>query len=61
MATNGNMIGQAFAPVLTALQTMHSGADRSQKSHAHTFLEEFQKSVGSYLMKLGGHKTHLIV
>ena len=49
MATNGNMSAQAFAPVLTALETMQSNADRAQKGHAHTFLEEFQKSVGSRL------------
>jgi transportin-3 len=34
----------AFAPVLSALATMQSNADRAQKGEAHTFLEQFQKS-----------------
>lgn len=34
----------AFAPVLSALATMQSNADRAQKGEAHTFLEHFQKS-----------------
>lgn len=34
----------AFAPVLSALATMQSNADRAQKGQAHTFLEQFQKS-----------------
>jgi transportin-3 len=34
----------AFAPVLSALATMQSNADRAQKHEAHTFLEQFQKS-----------------
>jgi transportin-3 len=34
----------AFAPVLSALATMQSNADRPQKHEAHTFLEQFQKS-----------------
>ena len=37
---------EAFAPVLAALSTMQSNADRSQKSQAHEYLEKFQKSVG---------------
>lgn len=46
MATAATMNGnsQAFAPVLSALATMSSGADRSQKGQAHTYLEQFQKS-----------------
>ncbi|SMR52775.1 unnamed protein product [Zymoseptoria tritici ST99CH_1E4] len=46
MATTATTNGaqQAFAPVLLALATMSSNADRSQKSQAHTFLEQFQKS-----------------
>ena len=35
----------AFAPVLAALSTMQSSAERSQKSQAHEYLETFQKSV----------------
>jgi transportin-3 len=34
----------AFAPVLAALATMQSNGDRAQKTEAHTFLEQFQKS-----------------
>lgn len=37
---------EAFAPVLAALSTMQSNAERSQKSQAHEYLEKFQKSVG---------------
>lgn len=33
-----------FAPVLAALSTMQSNAERSQKSQAHEYLERFQKS-----------------
>ncbi|KAK4499250.1 hypothetical protein PRZ48_009763 [Zasmidium cellare] len=46
MATAATMNGaqQAFAPVLSALATMSSNVDRSQKSQAHTYLEQFQKS-----------------
>jgi len=35
---------QAFAPVLAALATMSSTGNREQKSQAHAYLEEFQKS-----------------
>jgi transportin-3 len=34
----------AFAPVLSALATMQSNANRAQKGEAHTYLEQFQKS-----------------
>jgi len=40
---NGSGQG-AFAPVLSALATMQSNADRAQKGQAHTYLEQFQKS-----------------
>ena len=33
-----------FAPVLAALATMQSNANRGEKSQAHEFLEQFQKS-----------------
>lgn len=33
-----------FTPVLQALSTMSSNADRSTKGQAHEFLEGFQKS-----------------
>lgn len=42
VTTNGSQ--QGFGPVLSALATMASGADRSQKGQAHTYLEQFQKS-----------------
>jgi len=44
MASKGNG-GDAFAPVLAAVATMQGNASRSEKSHAHEFLEKFQKSV----------------
>lgn len=44
MATKGDE-GQAFAPVLAALATMQSNVSRSDKTHAHEYLEKFQKSV----------------
>ncbi|KAK5107770.1 hypothetical protein LTR62_000694 [Meristemomyces frigidus] len=45
MATAATMNpSQAFAPVLSALATMSSSADRSSKSQAHEYLERFQKS-----------------
>lgn len=37
--------GQAFAPVLSAVATMQGNVSRSEKAHAHEFLEKFQKSV----------------
>lgn len=45
MAANGAAAQQAFAPVLAALATMQSNVDRTQKGHAHEYLEQFQKSV----------------
>ena len=36
---------ESFKPVLAALSTMQSNAERSQKSQAHEYLEVFQKSV----------------
>ncbi|PIA92702.1 hypotheticalsprotein [Cercospora beticola] len=37
-------VNEAFAPVLSALAIMSSSADKSQKTQAHAFLEQFQKS-----------------
>ncbi|KAM3419573.1 hypothetical protein BST61_g2913 [Cercospora zeina] len=37
-------VNEAFAPVLSALAIMSSGADKTQKTQAHGFLEQFQKS-----------------
>ena len=42
MAASGAV---GFAPVLAALSTMQSNAERFQKSQAHEYLEKFQKSV----------------
>ena len=36
-----------FGPVLAALSVMQSNVERSQKNTAHTYLENFQKSVSS--------------
>ncbi|KAL9051098.1 MAG: hypothetical protein Q9162_006222 [Coniocarpon cinnabarinum] len=43
MTANGHP-QSAFAPVLSALSTLHSNLDRSQKKSAHEYLETFQKS-----------------
>jgi len=45
MATGGDGAGQAFGPVLAAVATMQGNASRTEKTHAHEFLEKFQKSV----------------
>ena len=45
MASEGNGLEQAFAPVLAAVATMQGNASRTEKTHAHEFLEQFQKSV----------------
>jgi len=44
MATAATMNGGGFAPVLDALATMSSTADRARKGQAHQYLEHFQKS-----------------
>lgn len=45
MAAAATANGQhAFAPVLSALATMSSNADRAQKGQAHQYLEQYQKS-----------------
>ncbi|EZF96444.1 hypothetical protein H113_03338 [Trichophyton rubrum MR1459] len=44
-ASSASAQQQAFAPVLAALQTMQSSVSRQEKTHAHEFLEKFQKSV----------------
>lgn len=36
---------EAFAPLLAAVATMQGNASRTEKTHAHEFLENFQKSV----------------
>ena len=45
MAANGAAAQPPYAPVLAALASMSSNADRAQKTQAHEFLEKFQKSV----------------
>lgn len=45
MATKDEGAGQAFGPVLAAVATMQGNASRTEKTHAHEFLEKFQKSV----------------
>ena len=47
MATAATMSAQdqqPFAPVLSALATMQSNVGNNQKSQAHSYLEQFQKS-----------------
>ncbi|QIX00197.1 hypothetical protein AMS68_005714 [Peltaster fructicola] len=39
---------QAFEPVLSALASMSSNADRAAKEQAHTYLEQFQKSAEAW-------------
>lgn len=49
MAAAATMNGQAgYAPVLSALATMKSNADRAEKHQAHTYLEQFQKSENAW-------------
>ncbi|PGH35900.1 transportin-3 [[Emmonsia] crescens] len=48
MASKGNGAGQAFAPVLAAVATMQGNVARSEKTHAHEYLEKFQKSVEAW-------------
>lgn len=45
MAANGTSGQDGFAPILAALATMQSTAERTEKKQAHAFLEQFQKSV----------------
>lgn len=44
MATANSNAEQAFAPVLSAVNSMRDGT-REQKKEAYEFLEKFQKSV----------------
>ncbi|KAF9895064.1 Nuclear import receptor [Aspergillus nanangensis] len=48
MASKDGAAGQAFAPVLAAVATMQGNVSRSEKTHAHEFLEKFQKSVEAW-------------
>lgn len=44
-----------FGPVLEALGTMQSNAERGQKTQAHEYLEKFQKSVRETISKISTH------
>ncbi|KAL4914093.1 armadillo-type protein [Aspergillus aurantiobrunneus] len=48
MASKGDAAGQAFGPVLAAVATMQGNVPRTEKAHAHEFLEKFQKSVEAW-------------
>ncbi|OJJ80789.1 nuclear import receptor MTR10 [Aspergillus glaucus CBS 516.65] len=48
MASKEGAAGQAFAPVLAAVATMQGNVSRSEKTHAHEFLEKFQKSIEAW-------------
>lgn len=50
MASKEGTAGQAFGPVLAAVATMQGNVSRSEKTHAHEFLEKFQKSVSGILI-----------
>ena len=45
MASKQSAEPDAFEPILAALAAMQSNASREQKTHAHEYLEKFQKSV----------------
>ncbi|EFR04571.1 mRNA transport regulator MTR10 [Nannizzia gypsea CBS 118893] len=47
-ASSASAPQQAFAPVLAALSTMQGSASRQEKTHAHEFLEKFQKSIEAW-------------
>ena len=46
---------EGYAPVVAALVTMQSNVERAQKSHAHEYLEKFQKSVRIFPPKINAH------
>ncbi|OJJ42702.1 hypothetical protein ASPZODRAFT_20229 [Penicilliopsis zonata CBS 506.65] len=48
MASKDRSASQAFGPVLAAVATMQGNVPRSEKTHAHEFLENFQKSVEAW-------------
>jgi transportin-3 len=48
MASKEGAAGQAFGPVLAAVATMQGNVSRSEKTHAHEFLEKFQKSIEAW-------------
>ncbi|PYI27444.1 mRNA transport regulator [Aspergillus indologenus CBS 114.80] len=48
MTSKEGATGQAFGPVLAAVATMQGNVSRAEKTHAHEFLEKFQKSVEAW-------------
>lgn len=48
MASKEGSAGQAFGSALAALATMQANVSRSEKAHAHEFLEKFQKSIDAW-------------
>ncbi|PYH80136.1 mRNA transport regulator [Aspergillus uvarum CBS 121591] len=48
MTSKEGATGQAFGPVLAAVATMQGNVSRAGKTHAHEFLEKFQKSVEAW-------------
>ncbi|KKK22706.1 mRNA transport regulator (Mtr10) [Aspergillus rambellii] len=48
MASKEGAAGQAFGPVLAAVATMQGNVSRTDKAHAHEFLEKFQKSIEAW-------------
>ncbi|OBT45639.1 hypothetical protein VE00_03515 [Pseudogymnoascus sp. WSF 3629] len=52
MATANSNAEQAFAPVLSAVNSMRDGT-REQKKEAYEFLEKFQKSVEAWTVAIG--------
>ncbi|GLB09521.1 nuclear import receptor [Aspergillus tubingensis] len=48
MASKEGTAGQSFGAVLAAVTTMSGNVSRSEKEHAHEFLEKFQKSIEAW-------------
>ncbi|THC94540.1 hypothetical protein EYZ11_005981 [Aspergillus tanneri] len=48
MSSKEGTAGQAFGPVLAAVATMQGNVSRTEKTHAHQFLEKFQKSIEAW-------------
>ncbi|KAI9930223.1 hypothetical protein ASPWEDRAFT_100894 [Aspergillus wentii DTO 134E9] len=48
MASKDGVAEQAFGPVLAAVATMQGNVSRTEKTHAHEFLEKFQKSIEAW-------------
>jgi len=48
MAANGVLAQEALAPILTAVETMHTNADKAQKQSAADYLDQFQKTTEAW-------------